>query len=74
MRLVILLLLAMCSSAFADNKIRIEELNKEGQQLLTQRNQLLDQTKNLEVRIMELNGAIKELTSQDESSKNKLSK
>jgi len=57
--ILVIMLVCMASTVYADNSVRIKELQAEGQQSM----QLLNKC---QVRISEINGALQELTKQDE--------
>lgn len=70
-RIFLIAALLICTNVFADNSIRINELKEEGKNLVSQRQQLMQQIQNMELRVSEINGALKELVAQDEKSKPK---
>ena len=64
-------LILIASQSFADNSARIAELEKEGQEVLAQRQQALEVVQRAEQRILQIQGALQELTNQDKAKESK---
>ena len=63
--LIILFGTLICPPCFADNKSRISELQKEGQKLLDEVSQYQLEISRRNLRIVEIQGAVKELNLMD---------
>ena len=60
-KLIPFLLLLVCVTAHADSSARIKELIDEAQGLLDKRQQYVQEVQKIDIRIVEIQGAIKEL-------------
>jgi hypothetical protein len=58
-------MLLVCTTAFADNSTRIKELQEEGKTLLEKRQQYTQVMQQIDMRLVEIQGAVKELQNQD---------
>ena len=68
---VIVALFLNLNMAFADNSQRIKELQQEAQLLLEERQKHLSEITRIEVRLYEINGAVKELAPKDSAAMSK---
>lgn len=72
MKKIILIFLILCliiPFAFADNSQRIQELKQEKEELQSRSQQYRQILQNIDIRIIEINGIIKELEKQDQETK-----
>jgi len=65
------LILGMVISGWADNSKRIEELAKEGNQLIEKKHQIVDTLQKIDVRVIQIQAVIEELKKQDEKKEEK---
>lgn len=68
-KLIIFVFLLFSTIAFADSSERIKELTEEAQGLINQRQQYAQEVQKIEIRIIEIQGAIKELSPKEEKVK-----
>lgn len=66
MKRIALLLLLIATPAFADSSTRIKELETEFQKLTDTRQQYVTEIQKIEVRMIEIQGVVKELTPKEE--------
>ena len=63
----IVMVLMLSGIAFADNSARITELTSEAQKLIQQRQQYLQAVENVNMELLRIDGALRELKKQDET-------
>jgi len=63
---VVILTLMLITPLFADNSKRIEELTKEGKELIQRKQQLNDALQKIDIRLIQIQAIIDELNKQDE--------
>jgi formyltetrahydrofolate hydrolase len=66
---ILAVLISLSSICFADNSIRIKELQEEAQNILSNKQKYVQTVQNMDFRLAEISGAIKELTEQDKPKK-----
>ena len=68
-KLLFIPLMLVSINAFADNSVRIAQLKREADTFINKYQKLSQEIKAVETHIYELNGAVAELSFQDESNK-----
>ena len=69
--ILVAIIMSAISVLFADNSKRIEELSKEGNDLIQRKQQMVETVQKIDVRLIQIQAVIEELKKQDDKKADK---